>query len=114
MEQMATPESILMTAHTLSLAEAYVRVTTPTTSYASIGPLRPFTGRAPRAFLALADELGMRPLAAHCQAGLSALYRRAGNPEQAQDHLNTAIAMFRGMDMRLWLDQAETELKALE
>ena len=33
--------------------------------------------------------------------------RRAGNPQQGHDHLNTAIAMFREMDMRLWLEQAE-------
>ena len=36
--------------------------------------------------LALADELGMRPLVAHCHLGLGKLYRRTGKREQAQEH----------------------------
>src|SRR5262249_16855935 len=37
--------------------------------------------------LALADELGMRPLVGHCHLGLGKLYRRAGKTEQAKEHL---------------------------
>ena len=33
--------------------------------------------------LALAEELGMRPLVAHCHLGLGKLYRRTGKGEQA-------------------------------
>ena len=61
--------------------------------------------------LSLADELGMRPLVAHCQFGLGKLYRRTGDREQAQELLTTAAAMFREMGMRFWLEKAETETK---
>ena len=66
-----------------------------------------------REALALADELAMRPLIAHCHCGLGRLYRRAGNRDQAEEHLTTATAMYREMDMRFWLEQAEAELKEL-
>jgi ATP/maltotriose-dependent transcriptional regulator MalT len=61
--------------------------------------------------LALASELGMRPLAAHCHLGLGKLYQRTGQREQALEHLTTATTMYREMDMRFWLEQAEAELK---
>ena len=35
--------------------------------------------------LALADELGMRPLIAHCHVGLGKLYRRIGSRQQAEE-----------------------------
>ena len=60
-----------------------------------------------REALALADEVGMRPLVAHCHLGLGKLYRRTRKPEQAHEHLSTATAMYREMDMRFWLEQAE-------
>ena len=63
--------------------------------------------------LALATDLGMRPLVAHCHLGLGKLYRRTGDREQAQEHLTTATTMYREMDMRFWLEQAEAELQAL-
>ena len=55
----------------------------------------------------------MRPLIAHCHLGLGKLYRRTGKPEQAQEHLRTATAMYREMDMRFWLEQAEAEMREL-
>ena len=64
-----------------------------------------------RQALALAAELGMRPLVAHCHLGLGALSRRTGKRDQAQEHLATATTMYRDMDMRFWLEQAEAELK---
>jgi tetratricopeptide (TPR) repeat protein len=67
-----------------------------------------------REAVALAAGLGMRPLLAHCHLGLGKLYRRTGKCEQAREHLTTATAMYREMDMRYWPDQAETELKELE
>ena len=63
--------------------------------------------------LALAEELGMRPLIAHCHVGLGKLHRRAGNLQQAKEYLTTATAMMREMEMGLWLERAETELKEL-
>jgi tetratricopeptide (TPR) repeat protein len=56
---------------------------------------------------ALADELGLRPEAAHCQLGLAALCRRTGDAAGAERHLGAAIAMYRGMRMTHWAEQAE-------
>jgi tetratricopeptide (TPR) repeat protein len=64
-----------------------------------------------RQALALAEELGMRPLMAHCHLGLGVLYRRAGKRQEAQEHLTTAGTMFGEMDMRYWRGQAETEMR---
>ena len=66
-----------------------------------------------REALALGSELGMRPLVAHCHLGLGKLYRRAGNGQQAQEHLTSAETMYREMDMRFWLEKAEAELRRL-
>jgi tetratricopeptide (TPR) repeat protein len=63
--------------------------------------------------MTLAVELGMRPLVAHCHLGLGKLYRRTGKREQAQEHLATATAMYREMDMRFWLEKAEAETSEL-
>ena len=61
--------------------------------------------------LALAEELGMRPLVAHCHLGLAKLSRRTGKREQARDHLTVATTLYREMDMRFWWEQAEAEMK---
>ena len=50
---------------------------------------------------------------AHCHLGLGKLYRRTGKRQEAQDHLTTATTMYREMDMRCWLEQAEAEMKDL-
>jgi tetratricopeptide (TPR) repeat protein len=65
-----------------------------------------------REAIALANELGMCPLLAHCQLGLGKLYRRMAKHEQARHHLTTATTMYREMDMHFWLEQAEAELAA--
>jgi tetratricopeptide (TPR) repeat protein len=62
-----------------------------------------------RQALAIAEPRGMRPLVAHCHLGLGTLYRRTGQREPAQAYLTTATAMYREMDMQLWLMQAEAE-----
>jgi tetratricopeptide (TPR) repeat protein len=59
-----------------------------------------------RRALALADELGMRPLQAHCHRGLGTLYTKIGKVEQAHTALSTAIALYRVMDMTFWLPKA--------
>jgi tetratricopeptide (TPR) repeat protein len=66
-----------------------------------------------REALALAESLGLRPLMAHCHLGLGKLSRRTGKGEPAQEHLRTATTMYREMDMRFWLEQAEAERKEL-
>ena len=62
-----------------------------------------------RQALALATELGWRPLVAHCHLGLGKFCRRTGNREQAQEHLTTATTMYREMGMAYCLEQAEAE-----
>ncbi len=61
--------------------------------------------------LALAEELGMPPLAAHCHLGLGKLYRRTGKRERASRHLAIAATMYRDMEMTYWLAQAEPEMR---
>jgi tetratricopeptide (TPR) repeat protein len=63
--------------------------------------------------LVLAEELGMRPLVAHCHLGLGKLYRRTGQREQAQEHVATAATMYREMGMAYWLEKAESEMGEL-
>ena len=59
----------------------------------------------------LAEELGMRPLQAHCHLGLGKLCRRVGRLEEARAELSTALSMLREMGMTFWLPEAEAELK---
>jgi len=61
------------------------------------------------AAMSLADELGMRPLVAHCHLGLGKLYRQTGKRQEAQEHLTTATTLYREMDMTYWLEKAEAE-----
>jgi DNA-binding NtrC family response regulator/tetratricopeptide (TPR) repeat protein len=64
-----------------------------------------------RQALALAGELGMRPLVAQCHLDLGKLCRRIGKHEDAKEHLTTATTMFRDMDMTYWLAKLEAELR---
>ena len=57
-----------------------------------------------------ADELGMRPLAAHCHLGLGTLHRRTGDGAKFHEHLTTATTMYREMGMTFWLERAESAL----
>ena len=62
--------------------------------------------------MVLGALLGMRPLIAHCHLGLGKLYAHTDKREQARDQLSTAATMYREMEMRFWLEQAEAEQKA--
>jgi tetratricopeptide (TPR) repeat protein len=64
--------------------------------------------------LALANELDMRPLVAHCHLGLGKLYATTGQHEQAHAALTTAIELYRAMEMTFWLPQAEAALAQVE
>jgi tetratricopeptide (TPR) repeat protein len=66
-----------------------------------------------RQALALADELGMRPLLSRCHLALGTLYGRTGKRKEAEHHLTTATVMCREMDMRFWLEQAGAEMRRL-
>jgi tetratricopeptide (TPR) repeat protein len=67
-----------------------------------------------RQALALAEELGMRPLMAHCHRGLGTLYATTGQREQARAALSTAVEMYRAMEMTFWLPEAEAALAQVE
>ena len=67
-----------------------------------------------RLALALADELGMRPLQAHCHLGLGTLYAATGQREQARAALSMAIELYCAMEMTFWLPQTEAALAQVE
>ena len=60
--------------------------------------------------LALAEELGMRPLQAHCHRGLGTLYARTRSAGSRRTPPATAIDLYRDMEMTFWLPQAEAAL----
>ncbi|MBI3328653.1 MAG: tetratricopeptide repeat protein [Nitrospinae bacterium] len=67
-----------------------------------------------REAIALAQELAMRPLEAHCHLGLGTLLTKMGQRVQARTELSAAIELYRGMDMTFWLPQAEAALAGVE
>jgi hypothetical protein len=58
--------------------------------------------------LALAEDLGMRPLIAHCHSGRGLLHRLAGERQKAEEQAAIALDMYRDMDMPFW--QKKTDL----
>jgi tetratricopeptide (TPR) repeat protein len=64
--------------------------------------------------LDLAEELGLRPLQAHCHRGLGQLYAATGQQEPARRALSTALEMYRAMGMTFWLPQTEAALAQVE
>ena len=64
--------------------------------------------------LTLAEDLGMRPLQAHCHHGLGTLYATGGQAVQACAELSAAMALYRAMDMTFWLPQVEATLAQVE
>jgi tetratricopeptide (TPR) repeat protein len=67
-----------------------------------------------RQALALAEELGMSPLQAHCNLGLGTLSLKLGRAQQARTELSAAMALYRAMDMTFWLPQAEAALAQMQ
>jgi hypothetical protein len=63
--------------------------------------------------LDLAEELGLRPMVAHCKLGLGQVARRRGDRPEAQHHLQTALSMYAEMGMECWRVRAEHERGAL-
>ena len=64
--------------------------------------------------LTLADELGMRPLQAHCHRGLGTLYAKIDHAEQAHAELSKAIEMYQAMEMTFWRPETEAALAQVE
>ena len=75
--------------------------------------VEPATGHYRQA-LALADELGMRPLQAHCYRSLGTLYATTCQAEQARTALSTASEMYRDMEMTFWLPETEAALAQVD
>jgi tetratricopeptide (TPR) repeat protein len=66
-----------------------------------------------RRALALGEELGMGPLAAHCHLGLGAVHAARGELDRARAEFVAARERYREMAMTRWQDRAETALKNL-
>jgi tetratricopeptide (TPR) repeat protein len=60
--------------------------------------------------LTLGSDLGMRPLQAHCHRGLGTLYATMRRHAEARGELDTAIELYRAMEMTFWLPEAEAAL----
>jgi predicted ATPase/class 3 adenylate cyclase len=63
--------------------------------------------------MALAGELGMRPLLALTHLGLGRLYRRENERSKAEEHLTHALSLCLDMSMGLWSERSAAELKEL-
>ena len=61
----------------------------------------------------LCRDLGMSPLAAHCQMGIGAVHAARGSMAQAKSEIAAAIEQFRGMEMTLWQERAQAVLENL-
>ena len=63
--------------------------------------------------LTLAEELGMRPLMAHCHLVLGRSLAQGPDLDAARQHLTAASQLLGEMDMQTWLGQARAELERL-
>ena len=66
-----------------------------------------------RQALDLGQELGMRPLAAHCRMGLGAVHAARGSMSEARTEIASAIDQFAAMEMTLWQERAQALLDNL-
>jgi hypothetical protein len=66
-----------------------------------------------RAGLSEGEEIGLRPLAAHCRLGLGRLFARIGRRDEGRAQMTLAIEAFRAMGMASYLATAEVELGAI-
>jgi tetratricopeptide (TPR) repeat protein len=62
---------------------------------------------------ALAEELSMRPLVAHCQVSRALLESRAGRTASARQLLDAGTAAFRELEMPFWIERAEALARSL-
>ena len=67
-----------------------------------------------RQSMALAQELGMRPLQARCHLAHGILRGLAGRRDEARAALSASIELARAMEMRFWSDRVEIALKELD
>ena len=62
---------------------------------------------------ALAEELSMHPLLAHCHVSRARLECRAGRIASARQLFDAGIAAFHELEMPFWLERAEAEARSL-
>ena len=75
---------------------------------ASLGPAaNEQAGPAYERALAIAEELGMRPLAAHCHFGLGLLAGRSGRAEEHRQRLQAARSAFTELGMTRWAERVD-------
>jgi class 3 adenylate cyclase/tetratricopeptide (TPR) repeat protein len=58
----------------------------------------------------LAEGLGMRPLVAHCHAGLASLSQRSGKRADGEAHRRAATELYREMNLTQWLEEAQADM----
>jgi hypothetical protein len=63
--------------------------------------------------LTLAQELGMRPVQAHCHLALGNFSAQVNDRSKARSELLAAAELYRVMSMPFWLSKAEGALGAL-
>jgi tetratricopeptide (TPR) repeat protein len=63
-----------------------------------------------RRAIAMAAELGMRPLLGHSRLGLARLYRRAGKPREALAEHTAAVELFQSLGMAVAVAAAASEV----
>jgi tetratricopeptide (TPR) repeat protein len=115
-------EAHALVERTLALARAYQERGHQAYALRLLGEIAahrdPMEGAQAEAYyhqaLALAEELGMRPLQAHCRRGIGSLYAKIGRSEQAYVELATAIELYRDMDMTFWVPEVEAALTQVE
>jgi tetratricopeptide (TPR) repeat protein len=61
----------------------------------------------------LANELGMRPLQAHCYLGLGQMHACAEDFARARSELRNALELYQDLAMHFWLPSADAALRAL-
>jgi class 3 adenylate cyclase/tetratricopeptide (TPR) repeat protein len=67
-----------------------------------------------RKAMAMASELGMAPLVAHCHFGLGKRHGRASKNEQSREHLVAAAGLYRTLEMPSWIREIEVTLQRLQ
>jgi tetratricopeptide (TPR) repeat protein len=107
---LAERELVLANEHQARGNEAYARRLLGEIAARREPPEHDQAGDYYRQALALAEELGMRPLVAHGHLGLGKLYAKIGRRAEARAELSTAIELYQTMEMTLWLPEAEAAL----
>jgi tetratricopeptide (TPR) repeat protein len=67
-----------------------------------------------KAAMILAQDLGMRPVLAHCHLGLGQIHTRGKNAQLARSNLHSARELYRAMSMPFWLGRVDRALAVID